>query len=1250
MCHSNDNNEWQQQNKHLANDGLDDSVAHRDWSCNKCIRAELDKERHELQAQLKSIQQWQRRQQQIADEKELQEPRQKPPGTVQQRQTQFEQELVQWPSLQPSKAPLMVFPELGQPKINIQETLNKPLVQFTSEPQLTSTKKANQNPETSSTKSSRRSLRLREHEMRALEVRQSLEKKQLEERLELDKQLLEADDSESDDLSSINKIEEWLSKTENLGDSESKVIHETLLPGYTDISRHRLDLPTPLASTPFPGGKNQKRYQQPQYELHESHQHFSIPPQYQSTSQHQVPQLRLNQPPSHLQLLPSQRPFEVPLSADHLTARQIVKDLPRFGGDPEDWPRFIAAYERTVRMCAFRNDELLERLERSLFDRALNTVKCLLLHPDNVPAIMSRLKTHFGNPESIVATMVKRVRLITPPKEDKLETIIDFGLAVQNLCATIQACQLDERLYNVTLVSELIDSLPPSLQMQWALHSHETAGSSLLDFNKWLGNLVEALTKITKPKTLTKKAKREEAFLHLHAEYTTEEVNISAWDACNGECSELDKCPKFRNMSTQSRWSLINDKKICRKCLTKHFKTCERKVACNVNGCNYLHHWLLHDDSKHKSASSSMPRETCNAHHYPVGGVLLKYIPVTLRGKGKSIDTYAFFDGGSTCTLMEHSLYEDLQLDGETHPLCINWTGGHGRYEAGSIQCSVDIIGIRSPQKIFNIPKVHTVPSLDLPPQTLSVSDMKKSFHHLCNIPVDAYTNAKPRILLGIDNVRLEHPLDSREGLEHEPTAVLTRLGWVIYGPCATKGFDESAGDRRVRNYHICQCDELHLAVKNFFSLDSLGIKSNYKETMSKDDERALMLLQSNTVRAGRSYETCLLWRYDTVSLPDSKNMAKKRHSCLEKRLLREPATAAAMQEKILDYESKGYIRKISPKEEVDFAGRTWYLPIFPVYNPNKPAKLRIVWDAAAKVGGVSLNSFLLKGPDQVKPLPSILQRFREYRVAVTGDVREMFHQVRMNKEDQHCQRFLWNDGKPGKEPIVYLMQVMTFGASCSPSSAQYVKNLNAKRFIEQYPAAVRAIEEDTYVDDMLISVETEEEAVVLSKAVRLIHADGGFEIRGWLSNCSSVMDAMGEQNCTQKSLDVSSELATEKILGMWWNTTNDCFTFKVPSRCKEELLSGVEIPTKREVLRILMLIYDPLGLLANVLMYLKVLLQEIWRSGISWDSQITAAHFTKWQTWLSVLNQDLHSYGNNHTYGLNNLLTMGPRSMKYNM
>ncbi|XP_062557911.1 uncharacterized protein LOC134222771 [Armigeres subalbatus] len=223
-----------------------------------------------------------------------------------------------------------------------------------------------------------------------------------------------------------------------------------------------------------------------------------------------------------------------------------------------------------------------------------------------------------------------------------------------------------------------------------------------------------------------------------------------------------------------------------------------------------------------------------------------------------------------------------------------------------------------------------------------------------------------------------------------------------------------------------------------------------------------------------------------------------------------------------------------------------------------------MVWDAAAVAHGISLNSALLKGPDQLSELFTILVQFREGRVALTGDVREMFLQVLMHPEDQQCQRFLWYD--EDRTPSIYVLQVMTFGAP----SAQFVKNLNAERFKGDYPAAAEVIQKRHYVDDMLVSVATEKEAVELALQVKAVHAAGGFEIRNWISNSKRVAEALEVNNTEEKNLDLSPELSTEKVLGMWWCTDVDTFTYK-----------------------------------------------EIWRSGIGWDDQVI---FKRWQTWLKVL------------------------------
>ncbi|XP_058827839.1 uncharacterized protein LOC131687762 [Topomyia yanbarensis] len=49
-------------------------------------------------------------------------------------------------------------------------------------------------------------------------------------------------------------------------------------------------------------------------------------------------------------------------------------------------------------------------------------------------------------------------------------------------------------------------------------------------------------------------------------------------------------------------------------------------------------------------------------------------------------------------------------------------------------------------------------------------------------------------------------------------------------------------------------------------------------------------------------------------------------------------------------------------------------------------------------------------------------------------------------------------------------------------------------------------------------------------------------------------------------------------------------------------------------------MLYDPLGLIGHVLIYLKVLLQEIWRSEIGWDEKIEGEFLRKWYLWLKII------------------------------
>lgn len=85
------------------------------------------------------------------------------------------------------------------------------------------------------------------------------------------------------------------------------------------------------------------------------------------------------------------------------------------------------------------------------------------------------------------------------------------------------------------------------------------------------------------------------------------------------------------------------------------------------------------------------------------------------------------------------------------------------------------------------------------------------------------------------------------------------------------------------------------------------------------------------------------------------------------------------------------------------------------------------------------------------------------------------------------------------------------------------------------------------YVDDMLDCVDSPQEAIQLARDVREVHKRENFHIRGWVSNCAEVIDALGDAN-SQREFCNAGKIADQvvepdKVLGLW-QTSNDVFTF----------------------------------------------------------------------------------------------------------
>ncbi|XP_062538182.1 uncharacterized protein LOC134206480 [Armigeres subalbatus] len=305
----------------------------------------------------------------------------------------------------------------------------------------------------------------------------------------------------------------------------------------------------------------------------------------------------------------------------------------------------------------------------------------------------------------------------------------------------------------------------------------------------------------------------------------------------------------------------------------------------------------------------------------------------------------------------------------------------------------------------------------------------------------------------------------------------------------------------------------------------------------------------------------------------------------------KDPELHVSLQWQITEYLECNYIHEVTPMEiETTEPHRVWHLPLGAVRNPKKPGKIRLIWDAAAKVGNISLNTMLLKGPDLLTPLASVLCKFR----CTQPEVLYRHHH---------------------SEPVkTFVMDVGSFGATCSPCQAQYIKNLNAKEHEAEFPEAAKAIIEKHYVDDYLDSFDTEAEAIKTVLEVKEVHTRGGFEMRNWHSTSDALLQRVGETKRLQSdAINIDAEYGAERVLGLLWLPKDDVLAFST-----ELQLEGIAL-TKRNILRCVMTLFDSQGILSHITIQGRMIIQDTWRNQTKWDDEVDKVVYSRWVRWTKL-------------------------------
>ena len=898
-------------------------------------------------------------------------------------------------------------------------------------------------------------------------------------------------------------------------------------------------------------------------------------------------------------------------------ARLPKLELPKFSGNVKEWPSFWDQYKAIVHDTDILKITKFTYLRSLLLGEASDSIKGLALTDKNYEIACDLLEDRFGRKEQIVFAHIQDLMNLSVPSKYNVSSLRKVEDELLSHVRSLETYNITGDTYGVILTPLILSRLPPDLRLEWACNGagHESDLEFLLSFLKLeiqRRERSQTFRELRSPVVAEEKRKPHAATaaaLQTRSESVNNQCNI-----CH-KGHPTEKCWDLTRVSLDERQEKMSTAGLCFRCLNKgHIsKNCNKKCA----RCHGRHNVLLckfngtvsqtqfpsgtkfntptptHPPASPSSPTASSPSEAqpetsiVSASHVTSSKVSmrLQVRTVLVAGRMGAVEANVLFDTGADRSYISRDLVKRIG------PECVGsqylaysafGTGKSSGHELRNV-FAVDAKGIHGSCETLILTEVPQICAPIFQPavseelictlQSLGVTGVCNESSHM---QVD--------ILLGLDCYwKFMSPklVTVSDGLVAQETV----FGWIVSGPVRSSLQSHSV----VSLAHSLLClnylsDD---TLRCFWDLESIGVSDCPVETKHP----VLTEFQEKVTFSDGRYHVGLPWKPGfRDKLQGNEVQAKCRLDRMTLKMEKTPSLAEEYHKCVQDMLASGIV-EVVPEAEMVSASPVFYLPHRPVVKSSSlTTKVRPVFDASsAGPDGVSLNDCLLTGPSMLPNLAAILVRFRRWKVALTADISKAFLQVGVHREDQDVHRFLWND-----HGVVRTMRFVRvpFGNKSSP----FLLNATIQRHLSSVASSpvVEELRDNFYVDDLLTGADNEDDACQVLREVKDVMAQAGMKLDKYGSNSEVVTDmVLQEFDSRYSGQDVL------KVLGLKWLAQEDQFTFEV-----------VDFPpalmvTKRVVLSCIARLFDPLGFLTPFVMVAKCILQEIWKLGLDWDSEI---------------------------------------------
>ena len=849
-----------------------------------------------------------------------------------------------------------------------------------------------------------------------------------------------------------------------------------------------------------------------------------------------------------------------------------------FDGTHLDWFRFWNQFETQIDKNDLPPVSKFSYLKELVIPKVRLLIDSLPFTSEGYTRAKNILITKYGKPSEVANAHVQNIMSLPQINNANPFKIHEFS---EKLQSSVQA------LDTMGKIKEMNGYVRVTLDKLQGIRADLVRNDD--DWQDWkFKQLVEALEKWTvrNPIPLNEKRNSEKGHGHNKSFQAKQSKNECVY--CQKTDHKSSECNTVKTVS--ERRKILSDKKLCFNCTGAKHRAAECRSNKTCFKCKNKHHTSICE--KMSENSEPMLATTEASVTYPVAIV-----------KVNGVKCRALLDSGSGSSYVSESLTDHLKMN----PLRKQYKTIETLTNITTKKLKIYNVKIENLDETFSfrteLNKVEREVLITLPNPDYSA--MINSYEHLRGIEMNE-KDTKPElpihVILGMsDYARIKMPKCPRIGKFDEPVAEQTKMGWVIMSP----GIESDITSALFTKTSTCDYDRL-------CDLDVLGIEENH---LSHDENVFQRFKQQLKQNEEGWYETGLVWKENEVPLKNNKPGSLGRLKSLVKRLEQDPELFKSYDQVIRDQLANNVIEKVSDKESDN--PKEYFMPHRPVIRADaETTKMRVVYDASAKSeSGYSLNDCLEKGPSLQNKLWDILIRTRFRPVILCADIQKAFLQIRIREEERDSLKFYWIESLANRAIQIYRFARLIWGLNQSPFILEGTLESHFEKYRELFLALIERIKDDMYVDDMVTGGDNVREVKnIKSESIELFEK-GGFKLHKWHSNEPQLetddLSFQSELNYAKESL--GTKTSESKILGLVWDKHKDTYNIEIP---KESLRL-----TKRNVLKTLASIFDPLGFISPVLLVGKILYRNLCDLKIPWDKEIPKEIENKWVKWVESLN-----------------------------